>query len=58
MNYDYYMIIESYFLKTEIYKFSDFKTAIDKYENCCYRTDFVELIGVKDGKEKIIKSSW
>ena len=58
MNYEYYIIIESYFYETKIYKISDFKAAIEKYKNCCYRTKFVVLKGVKDGKEKIIKTAW
>lgn len=57
MNYDYYLVIKSYFSKTEIYKISEINKAIEKYENCWYDSDFVELIGVKDGKERIIISS-
>ena len=58
MNYDYYLVIKRYFSITEIHKISDINKAIEKYENCWYESDFVELIGVKDGKERIIISSY
>lgn len=58
MNYDFYLIIRYYFSKTEVKQIYEIEAAIDKYEEFCLVSDYVELIGVKDGKEKIILSSW
>lgn len=56
--YDYYVILESFFYCViEHIAYSE-REAWEKYEDCCNSSDFVEILGVKNGEGISLHQSW